>query len=163
MKKAIFPGSFDPITIGHDNVIEQASVLFDEIYIAVLPNSMKKTGLFTIEERIAMIKEVYANNPKIKVIESIGATTDIATQNECIAIIRGVRNEKDLSYEKELAFYNRRLSNNKIITAILLPDAKYEYISSTAVRELHSLGKDTSEYIHPIVEKKLQKKKFERI
>ena len=95
MTKVLYPGSFDPITRGHMNIIEQASNLFDEVIVAVMQNPLKKTGLFTLEERVEIIKELYQKVDNVKVILGSGASVDVALLNECKAIIRGFRSLSD--------------------------------------------------------------------
>ena len=102
MTKVLYPGSFDPITKGHMNIIEQASNLFDEVVIAVMQNHSKKSGLFTLEERLEMIRKLYQNMNNIKVISARGAAVDVALLNECKAIIRGLRSLSDYDYEVQL-------------------------------------------------------------
>lgn len=98
MTKVLYTGSFDPLTKGHMNIIDQASTLFDEVYVAVLQNSKKGNGFFTIEERVALIKKIYQACENIKVITGSGAAVDIATLYECKAIVRGLRGLTDFDY-----------------------------------------------------------------
>ena len=107
MTKILYPGSFDPITKGHMNIIEQASNLFDEVIIAVLQNPTKKNGLFTLEERFEIIKELYKNIDNIKVVTGNGASVDIALLYQCKAIIRGLRSLSDYDYEVGLQQINK--------------------------------------------------------
>ena len=102
MTKVLYPGSFDPITKGHMNIIEQASNLFDEVVVAVLQNSSKKTSMFSLEERVEMIEKLYERVENVKVITGNGAAVDIAVLNECKAIIRGLRSLSDYDYEVQL-------------------------------------------------------------
>ena len=112
MNKVLYPGSFDPITKGHMNIIDQASELFDEVVVAVLQNSNKKNSFFTLEERIEMIKELYSKIRNVKVVSGIGAAVDVAMLHECKAIIRGLRGLSDYDYEIQLAQINKDISNN---------------------------------------------------
>ena len=159
MTKVMYSGSFDPITYGHQNVIEQACDLFDEVIIAVLQNSNKSKGLFSLEERVEMIMELYKDFDNVKVISGSGAAVDIALNNGCRAMIRGLRGISDYDYEVQLAHVNRKLSDNKVNTICLMADSKYQYISSSVVREIFSLDKDISEYVDPLVESKMLVKK----
>ena len=111
MKKVLYTGSFDPITKGHMNIIEQALPLFDEVVIAVLQNSSKKASMFSLEERIDIIKQLYKNHKNIKVVTGTGAAVDIALSNNCQAIIRGLRNSNDFDYEIQMAKINKDISN----------------------------------------------------
>lgn len=158
MSRVLFPGSFDPITKGHMNIIEQAINLFDEILIAPLDNSLKKTKLFTLEERKKLIQELYKNQPKIKVLTSTKPTIDIATQYQCQAIIRGIRNITDYDYELQLQQINKDISNNQINTILLFADKEYQFISSTIVKQIFNLNKNISKYVSPIVEQKMLEK-----
>ena len=158
MKKVLYPGSFNPITKGHMNVISQATELFDEVVIAVMKNSNKPEQFFSIEERFELIRNLYKDSPNISVVTGEGATVKIAMLNECKAIIRGLRGVTDFDYEIQLSAINRKLSNNQVNTICLFPDTKYQYISSSVVREVFSLGEDISDYVDPVVEKAIQKK-----
>ena len=114
MTKVLYPGSFDPITKGHMNIIEQASNLFDEVIIAVMQNPSKKSGLFTLEERLEMIRKLYQNMNNIKVISARGAAVDVALLNECKAIIRGLRSLSDYDYEVQLQQINKEISSKMV-------------------------------------------------
>lgn len=157
MTRVIYPGSFDPLTKGHMNIIEQSANLFDEVIIAVLKNESKKENFFTIEERINMIKKIYKDNKKIKVITGL-ATIDLALENNCNAIIRGLRSITDFDYEIGLKEINYKLSNKKINTICLFADNKYNYISSSIVKELFRLNKNIEEYVSPIIKKRMEEK-----
>lgn len=161
MTKVLYPGSFDPITKGHMNIIEQASNLFDEVIIAVLQNSTKKTSFFTLEERLEMIKELYKKMDNIKVVTGNGASVDIAILYECKAIIRGLRSLSDYDYEVGLQQINKDISNNQVNTICLFADKEYQFISSSIVKEVLNLDKDISRYVDPSVVKKLYLKKGE--
>ena len=159
MTKVLYPGSFDPITKGHMNIIEQASDLFDEVIIAVLQNSSKKVGLFSIEERIKIIEELYENISNVKVISGNGAAVDLALLYDCKAIIRGLRSLSDYDYEVQLAHINKDISNGEVNTVCLFADSEYQFVSSSVVREVWKLDKDVSKYVDPIVEEQLVLKK----
>ena len=135
MTKVLYPGSFDPITKGHMNIIEQASDLFDEVIIAVMQNPSKKNGLFTLEERMEIIKELYK------------------------AIVRVLRSFSDYDYEVQLQQMNKDISNNKINTICLFTDREYQFLSSSMVKEVFNLNKDILSYVDPIVEKRMILKK----
>lgn len=159
MSKVLYPGSFDPITKGHMNIIEQASDLFDEVIIAVLQNPTKKNSFFTLEERLEIIKELYQKKNNIKVISGNKAAVDIATLYECKAIIRGLRGLSDYDYEVQLSQINKDISNNQVNTICLFADKEYQFISSSIVKEVLNLDKDITRYVHPLVKKKLLAKK----
>ena len=155
MNRVIYPGSFDPITKGHMDIINQASELFDEVVVAILQNSNKKSSFFTIEERLEIIKKLYDKYDNIRVISGNSATVDLAILYECKAIIRGLRGLSDYDYEVQLAQVNKDISNNKVNTICLFADKEYQFISSTVVKEVLNLGKDISNYVDPYVKKKL--------
>ena len=155
MNKVLYPGSFDPITKGHMNIIDQASNLFDEVIIAILVNPSKKISMFSLEERLEIIKEIYKDNDKIKIVSGTGASVDIALLNECKAIIRGLRGLSDYDYEVQLAQINKDISNNKINTICLFADKDYQFISSSMVKEVFNLNKDIDKYVDPIVKEKM--------
>jgi pantetheine-phosphate adenylyltransferase len=133
MRKAIFPGSFDPITLGHQDIINRALPLFDEIVIAIGINADKKY-MFSLEERKKFIEETFQNEPKISVITYEGLTIDLCHKINANFILRGLRNPADFEFEKAIAHTNRRLS--KIETVFLLTAAKTSYISSSIVRDV---------------------------
>ena len=155
MTKVLYPGSFDPITKGHMNIIEQASNLFDEVVVAVLQNSSKKTSMFSLEERVDMIEKLYERVENVKVITGNGASVDIAVLNECKAIIRGLRSLSDYDYEVQLQQINKEMSNNEVNTVCLFADKEYQFVSSSIVKEVYSLDKDISRYVDPYVEEKM--------
>ncbi|MBF4472533.1 MULTISPECIES: pantetheine-phosphate adenylyltransferase [Flavobacterium] len=133
MKKAIFPGSFDPITLGHEDIINRGISLFDEIVIAIGVNAEKKY-MFSLEERKRFIEETFKNEPKVKVITYEGLTIDLCQKIKADFILRGLRNPADFEFEKAIAHTNRRLS--KIETVFLLTAARTSYISSSIVRDV---------------------------
>lgn len=133
MKKAIFPGSFDPITLGHEDIIRRAIPLFDEIVIAIGINAEKKY-MFSLEERKRFIEETFKNEPTISIITYEGLTIDLCKKINANFILRGLRNPADFEFEKAIAHTNRRMS--KIETVFLLTAAKTSYISSSIVRDV---------------------------
>ncbi len=159
MTKVLYPGSFDPITRGHMNIVEQATSLFDEVVIAVMQNPLKKSELFTLEERMEIIRELYQRMNNVKVISGSGATVDLALANECKAIIRGLRSLSDFDYEVQLQQVNKEISNNKVNTICLFADREYQFASSSRVKEIFSLDKDVSRYVAPLVQKRMLVKK----
>ena len=159
MTKVLYPGSFDPMTKGHMNIVEQASDLFDEVIIAVMQNPLKKSGLFTLEERMEIIKELYQTMNNVRVISGSGAAVDVALLNECKAIIRGLRSLSDYDYEVQLQQMNKEISNNKVNTICLFADKEYQFVSSSMVKEVLNLDKDISRYVDPIVRERMLVKK----
>ncbi len=162
MIKVLYPGSFDPITYGHMNIIEQACDLFDEVVVAVMYNS-QKTAMFSAQERVNLIAELYKNNPKITVVSASGATIDLALKCDCRAIIRGLRSLSDFEYEIQMSQINKQLSDHKINTISLFAESNLENISSSMVKEILSIDKDISEYVHPIVREAMVEKNKEKL
>ena len=159
MTKVLYPGSFDPITKGHMNIIEQASGLFDEVVVAVMHNPLKKTNFFTLEERLEMIQSLYERMNNIKVVAGSGAAVDVAMLHECKAIIRGLRSLSDYDYEVQLQQINKDISDNAVNTVCLFADTEYQFVSSTMVKEVFNLDKDITRYVDPIVKEKMLVKK----
>jgi len=133
MKKAIFPGSFDPITLGHHDIIERGVTLFDELIIAIGINA-DKNYMFSLEERKQFIAESFGNNPKIKIVTYEGLTVHFCQENNIDFILRGLRNPADFEFEKSIAHTNRDLSS--IETVFLLTAASTSYSSSSIVRDV---------------------------
>jgi pantetheine-phosphate adenylyltransferase len=133
MRKAIFPGSFDPITLGHEDIIRRGIPLFDEIVIAIGINAEKKY-MFSLEERKRFIEETFKNEPKISIIVYEGLTIELCKKINANFILRGLRNPADFEFEKAIAHTNRRMS--KIETVFLLTAAKTSFISSSIVRDV---------------------------
>lgn len=144
MRKAIFPGTFDPFTIGHASVVERALTFMDEIVIGIGINESKSTW-FTTEKRVEMIRRYYAQNPRVKVKAYPNLTVDFAREQEAAFIIRGIRTVHDFEYEETIADINRKLSG--VETILLFTEPELSSISSTIVRELLSFGKDVSAFI----------------
>ena len=144
MKRAVFPGSFDPLTLGHKDIIDRALPLFDEIIIAIGTNS-SKNYMFTLEQRIHFIKKTYANNPKVKVDTYQGLTIDYCKKVNSDFILRGLRNPADFEFEKAIAHTNRKMS--KIETVFLLTSADTSYISSSIVRDILKNKGDVSLFV----------------
>lgn len=162
MVKVLYPGSFDPITKGHMNIIEQSSNLFDEVIVAIMNNPSKKTSFFTVEERFEMIQELYEKMNNVKVVHATGATVDVAMLHECKAIVRGLRSLSDYDYEVQLQQINKDISDGKINTICLFADTEYQFVSSSVVKEVLSLDKDISRYVDPIVKERILVKKGKR-
>jgi pantetheine-phosphate adenylyltransferase len=144
MRIAIFPGSFDPFTIGHHDIVMRALNLFDEIIIGIGHNYTKRET-FPLEERLAAIQRIYKNEPRVCVKVYEGLTVDFAAQHNAQFILRGVRSTIDFEYERNIAEANKQLSG--IETVLLYTRPEYAHISSTLVRDLHSHKKDISQYL----------------
>ena len=133
MKKAIFPGSFDPITLGHVDIINRGATLFDEVIIAIGENS-SKDYMFSIDERVAFIESAFKDNSKVRVMNYSGLTIDFCKEIEVDFIMRGLRNPADFEFEKAIAHTNRHLST--LETVFLLTSSQTSFISSSIVREI---------------------------
>ncbi|RPI12832.1 MAG: pantetheine-phosphate adenylyltransferase [Ignavibacteriae bacterium] len=155
-KIAIYAGTFDPVTYGHIDVLERASLLFDKVIISVSASSSKKT-IFTVEERLEMISDCVKNIPNVKVESFTGLLVEYAKRSNATAIVRGLRAISDFEYEFQMALTNRKIAEN-ITTVFLMPNEKYTYLNSTLVREIASLGGDVSPFVPCNVLEKLNEK-----
>lgn len=144
MRIALFPGSFDPFTIGHADIIERALPLFDEIIIAVGTN-IHKQGADAMSQRVRSIEALYREEPRIRVVTYNDLTVDLAEREGAQFILRGVRSMKDFEYERDIAVMNKALSG--VETVLLFTDPQYSAVSSSVVRELLAFGKDVSEFL----------------
>jgi len=156
MSKALYPGTFDPITLGHIDIIERALNLFDEIIIAIA-TSDSKTPLFSLEERIEQIETIFKGNKNVRAIGFTGLIVDLAKQEEVTMLIRGLRAVSDFEYEFQLANMNRAMSP-EIESVFLTPKAKFSFLSSTLVREIASMGGKVSAFVDPVIEQALKKR-----
>ena len=161
MKIAIYPGSYDPITNGHLDIIERSSKLFDKIIVAVARNAEKGTELFSESERITMIKQSIIHLENVNVDSFNGLLVDYATGKKANAIIRGLRALSDFEFEFKMALMNRSL-NEEISTVFMMPHEKYTHISSSLVKEVAWLGGNVSAYVSKSVEHALQKTSCEK-
>ena len=144
MRTAIFPGTFDPYTVGHDALVRRALQIVDELYIAIGTNTAKQT-MFTLDERMDRIATLYKDEPRIHVVSYEGLTTDFAQSIGAKFILRGVRSSIDFEYERNIADINRMLTG--IDTLLLISEPQYAAISSSMVRELAHFGKDITPYL----------------
>ena len=151
MKKAIYPGSFDPVTYGHIDIIQRAAEIFDELLVAVL-NNTAKTPLFSVDERVNILKEVVKDIPNVTVQSYEGLLVDFAMANDAGVIVRGLRAVTDFEYELQLAQTNSVL-NSGVDTMFLTTSLRYAYLSSSTVKEVASYGGDISKFVPPFVEK----------
>ena len=155
-KRAVYPGTFDPVTLGHIDIIERASKIVDELIVGVLVNN-SKTPLFSTEERVEMLKESVAHLPNVKVVAFGGLLVDFAKQYKALFVIRGLRAVTDFEYEFQMAQANRIIDKD-VDTVFLTTSNAYSYISSSTVRELASFGGDISKFVTKSVEKKVKAK-----
>lgn len=159
MRLAIYPGTFDPITNGHLDIIERGAQLFDRLTVAVT-NNLSKNPLFTVEERMEMIRRVTANLSNVEVDSFSGLLVDYAGKRGACALLRGLRAISDFEYEFQMALVNRKLSHG-IATVFLMAHEKYTYLNSTIVKEVARLGGDVDSFLAPLVKEQVQKK-FQR-
>lgn len=157
MKIAIYPGSFDPITFGHIDIVERSCALFDKVILGVAGSKLKDP-LFNVDERIELIESIFKDNSKIEVIGySDKLTVDLARENDAIAIIRGLRAVADFEYEFQLATMNRSLAPD-IESIFFTPKDTLIYVSSSLVKEIAEFGGDVSRFVSPNVKEALTKK-----
>jgi pantetheine-phosphate adenylyltransferase len=153
---AVYPGSFDPITNGHLDIIARGLSVFDEVIIAILVNP-EKHPLFTVEERVAMIREAYAGNARVRVDTFSGLLVDYAVKAGATVIVRGLRAISDFEFEFQMALMNRRL-NPQIETVFMMPAESYSYLSSRLVKEVFQLGGSVRDLVPAAVERLLRRK-----
>jgi pantetheine-phosphate adenylyltransferase len=153
---AVFPGSFDPITNGHLDVVDRALRVFDRVRMAILMNP-EKQPLFTVDERVEIIRETYRGNRRVEVDTFSGLLVDYAQRVGASVIIRGIRAISDFEYEFQMALMNRRL-NPQIETVFMMPAESYSYVSSRLVKEVFQLGGRVTDVVPPVVERRLSEK-----
>lgn len=157
MKKVIYPGTFDPVTYGHIDIVKRAVDLFDEVVVTVAINPSKKP-LFTTEERVHMLRESLKEFDSRVIIDSFdGLLVEHAKQVGATAIVRGLRQISDFEFEFQMALMNRKLSGD-ITTIFLMPHERYTYLNSTVIRNVASLHGDISSFVPPVVHEALKKK-----
>jgi pantetheine-phosphate adenylyltransferase len=153
---AVFPGSFDPITNGHLDIVDRGLRVFDRVRMAILMNP-EKQPLFSVEERVAIIRETYRGDPRVEVDTFSGLLVDYAERVGASVIIRGIRAISDFEYEFQMALMNRRL-NPQIETVFMMPAESYSYVSSRLVKEVFQLGGRVSDLVPAVVEKRLSER-----
>lgn len=156
MKAAIYPGSFDPVTYGHLDIIRRAAEIFDELTVSVL-NNKTKTPLFSVEERVKMLEEVTGNMSNVKIVPFEGLLIDFAKKMDAGMVIRGLRAITDFENELKMAQTNHKLSP-KVETVFLTTSLEYAYLSSTVVKEVAYFGGDISQFVPQNVERSIQEK-----
>ena len=156
MKKVIYPGTFDPVTNGHIDIVERATELFDQVIVTVARNP-SKTCLFTVAERVEMLKESLKGNEKAIVDSFDGLVVDHAKGVGAVGMIRGLRAVSDFEYEFQMALMNRKLDDD-LRTIFLMPHEKYTYLNSTIIRNLAQFKADISDFVPDIVNEKLKEK-----
>jgi pantetheine-phosphate adenylyltransferase len=156
MKIAIYPGTFDPVTNGHLDILERALKLFDKVIITIARNTVKNP-LFTEEERLALLRQATKKFHNVEVDSFDGLLVEYVQKKNAISVVRGLRAMTDFEYELQMALMNRKL-DEKMETVFLMPNEKYTYLSSNFVREIARLGGDVSKFVPPVVLKALRQK-----
>ena len=156
MQRAVYPGTFDPMTMGHVDLVKRASKLFDSVIIAIASSDSKKP-MFTLEERIEIGNKIFADDPKVEVIGFSGLLVNFAKDNDANILIRGLRVEADFEYEFQLANMNRAMSPD-IESVFLTPKEEYSYISSSLVKEIATMGGDVDRFVDPVTLEALKQK-----
>jgi len=155
-KVALYPGTFDPITNGHLDIIARALTMFDRVIVTVARNTTK-TPLFTADERLELIRSVLNNDDRVEVELFDGLLIDFAMKRQVTAIVRGLRAVSDFEYEFQMALMNRKLGE-KVETVFLMPNEKYTYLNSSIIREIARFGGDVSDFVPPAVQEALVRK-----
>ena len=153
---AIYPGSFDPLTSGHVDIIERGARIFDEIIVAILAN-VEKTPLFSETERVGIIQDVFKGHPNVKVETFNGLLVEYAQRKKASVLVRGLRAVSDFEYEFQMALMNRHLAPG-LETVFMMPAEQYTYISSRLIKEVFTLGGEITGLVPPLVEEKLRAK-----
>jgi pantetheine-phosphate adenylyltransferase len=153
--RALFPGSFDPITLGHEDVINRATKIFDKVIVAVAEDN-NKNSLLTLEQRLELVSEIYQDNPKVETVSFSGLTVEFAQKRDANIILRSIRNAIDFESELHLAKMNQAIASS-IETIFIAPSNDYQFISSTLVRQLHQLGGKMEAFVSPNVIRYLSK------
>lgn len=151
---AMYPGTFDPITLGHEDLVRRAAKIFDTVIVAIAANTGSKVPMFSVDERVAMARSALQDIENVEVTRYNGLTVAFAEKHKLRVIIRGLRAVSDFEYEFQLANMNRHLTD-EVETAFLTPTEKYNFISSSLVREVAELGGDISEFVSPSVNEAL--------
>lgn len=160
MLRAVYPGSFDPVTYGHLDIIRRSRSLADELIVGVL-NNKAKTPLFSVEERVKMLEEMTKNMPGVKVVPFEGLLIDFAKEMSAGIVVRGLRAVTDFEYELQIAQTNNKLSP-ELETVFLTTSLKYSYLSSTIVKEVAAFGGDISQFVPETIERRIQEKIMKR-
>ncbi len=156
MRLAVYPGSFDPLTNGHVDIILRGLQIFDRIVVAILMN-IDKSPLFTFDERVELAREVFRDRPNVEVDTFEGLLVDYARRRQASAIVRGLRAVSDFEYELQMALMNRRL-NPDVETVFMMPAEPYTYVSSRLVKEVVALGGSVSGLVPPVIEARLRER-----
>lgn len=155
-RTALYPGSFDPVSYGHLDLIKRATKIYDKVIVAVANNLHKKL-LFSSDERVAMLREALRDFDRVDVVAFDGLVVDFARQNQIKVLLRGLRMVSDFEYEFRLALTNRRMADD-IETVFLMPSEQFSFLSSTLLKELATMGADITAFVPPCVEKRLRER-----
>lgn len=161
MTKAMYPGTFDPVTNGHHDLVRRAAAIFSDVTVAIAANP-GKAPLFSLEERVSLARQVLADIPNVTVTGYTGLTVDFAEEHGIGVIVRGLRAVSDFEFEFQLATMSRHLSE-QVDYVFLTPTEQFNFISSTLVREIASLGGNVSQFVHPVVAAALEAKRATRL
>ena len=156
-RNAMYPGTFDPITNGHTDLVRRAAGIFDRVIVAIAANP-NKAPLFTLDQRVDLARRVLADLPNVEVMGYSGLTVEFARKHNLSVVVRGLRAVSDFEFEFQLANMSRHLAR-EIETVFLTPQEQFTFISSSLIREIAVLGGETKEFVHPIVEAELKKLK----
>ena len=155
---AVYPGSFDPLTVGHDDLVQRSWRLVDHLIVAVAETATQgKAGLFSIEERVDLIREVYADEPRVEATSFSGFLVDFAQAREARLIVRGLRAVSDFEYEFQMALMNRSLWP-EVEVLFMAPDSRHTFLSSSLVREVGRLGGDVTKFVNPLVKVRMDER-----
>ena len=154
--KAVYPGTFDPVTNGHIDLIQRGAALFDHLYVAILSNA-EKTPLFSVKERVEMLEEAVKRYRKVSVTTFEGLLVDYAERIGASVIVRGIRAVSDYEYELQMAMMNRNLNGN-VETVFLMPSEEFSYLSSTIIKDVAQHGGPLTEFLHPDVARRLEER-----
>jgi len=156
MVSALYPGSFDPVTCGHLDLVERALALFDGVTVAVAEN-ITKQPVFSLEERMALLREVLPNDPRVRITSFRGLVVDFCRRHGFRVVLRGLRTVSDFEYEYQMALTNRHL-NQDVETVFVMPSARYSYVSSSLIKDIVRHGGDVGAFLVPVVEERLRRR-----
>ncbi|WP_338182052.1 pantetheine-phosphate adenylyltransferase [Candidatus Dormiibacter inghamiae] len=157
LRRALYPGSFDPFTLGHQDVVQRALSLFDQLTVAVAANPEKRTALFAVEERVAMIREVFAERPEVQVTSFTGLTVDFARECGIPTLVRGLRAYSDFDAELQQALMNRKLAPD-VHTVFLMSSFAHIFVSSSILKDIASYGRDITDFVPAAVASRVKEK-----
>ena len=157
MKIAIYPGSFDPITLGHLNIIRRTADIFDEVVVCVMKNASKTSPMFSVEERVEMVRKATSRYPNVSVDSSSGLLAEYAKKYEGAVVVKGLRAASDFEYEFQMNLINKKI-NPQLETMFLTSDVKYTFLSSSVVREMARYGADLTGFVPDEIKEEIEEK-----